>query len=66
MADEATEEASGGGGSVLKKYGPLAGIVLLAQVVLAWVVITFALKDNVPEAPQDELLPTSIESARSG
>ena len=27
------------GGSVLKKYGPLAAIVLLAQVVLAWVVI---------------------------
>lgn len=67
MADEATEEAGGGGGgSVLKKYGPLAAIVLLAQVVLAWVVITFALKDNVPEAPQDDLIPTSIESARSG
>jgi len=67
MADEATEEAGGpGGGSVLKKYGPLAGIVLLAQVVLAWVVITFALKDNVPEAPQEDLMPKPTEITRGG
>jgi len=67
MADEATEEAGGGGGgSVLKKYGPLAAIVLLAQVVLAWVVITFALKDNVPDAPQDDLIPPAVENSRSG
>ena len=43
MADEAEEggggAAAGGGGGVLKKYGPLAAIVLLAQVVLAWVVL---------------------------
>ena len=43
MAEEAAEESGGGGGgdggSTLKKYGPLAAIVLLAQVVLAWVVI---------------------------
>ena len=52
MAEE--DEAGGGapapaGGSVLKKYGPLAAIVLLAQVVLAWVVIQFTIKDSQPE-----------------
>jgi flagellar basal body-associated protein FliL len=47
MADEG--EQDGGGGSVLKKYGPLALIVLLAQVVLAWAVLTFVLKGNLPK-----------------
>jgi len=63
MAEE-TEEGGGGdggdggdGGSVLKKYGPLAAIVLLAQVVLAWVVISFLFKDNVPEEEQEDLIP---------
>ncbi len=65
MADEGDDgggDGGGGGGgadggSVLKKYGPLALIVLLAQVVLAWVVIEFALKDNVPEEEQGDLIP---------
>ncbi len=56
MAEEAAEEG-GDGGSVLKKYGPLALIVLLAQVVLAWVVIQFTLKDNVPGEGQEALIP---------
>ena len=54
MAEEAAEE-EGGGGSALKKYGPLAAIVLLAQVVLAWVVIQVTLKDKAPEDEQQEL-----------
>jgi hypothetical protein len=56
----------GDGGSVLKKYGPLALIVLLAQVVLAWVVIEFALKDNVPEEEQGDLIPEQTVELRSG
>ena len=65
MAEEIAEEGGGSSGSVLKKYGPLAGIVLLAQVVLAWVVITFALKDNIPEQQPDALIP-EIEAAPRG
>ena len=57
MAEEAAEDGGGDGGSVLKKYGPLALIVLLAQVVLAWVVIQFTLKDNVPGEDQEALIP---------
>jgi len=60
MADEEREDIGGGaaGGSVLKKYGPLAAIVLLAQVVLAWVVIQMTLKDKVgPDDSEDPLLP---------
>ncbi len=48
MADEA-EEGGGGdeggsedGGSVLKKYGPFAAIILLVQIVLAWVLIQYS------------------------
>ena len=49
MADEADEGGGGDegggedGGSVLKKYGPFAAIILLVQVVLAWVVIQYGL-----------------------
>ncbi|MFT5087888.1 MAG: flagellar basal body-associated protein FliL [Candidatus Latescibacterota bacterium] len=57
MAEEAAEEGGGDGGSALKKYGPLAAIVLLAQVVLAWVVIQFTLKDNVPDQAPEQLIP---------
>ena len=64
MAEEAAEEEGGGGGSALKKYGPLAAIVLLAQVVLAWVVIQVTLKDKTPEDEQQELFPQ--EQAESG
>lgn len=60
MADELQEEPRGdgaGGGSVLKKYGPLAAIVLLAQVVLAWVVLQMTMKDKVTShEPEQELL----------
>lgn len=42
MADE-DEEAGGGGapggGGALKKYGPLAAIVLVAQLIITWVLI---------------------------
>ena len=72
MAEE-TEEGGGGegeeggdGGSVLKKYGPLAAIVLLAQVVLAWVVISFLFKDNVPEEEQEDLIPDQSVELFSG
>ena len=77
MAEEAEEDAGGGGGSsdgggdggsLLKKYGPLAVIVLLAQVVMAWVIIQFALKDNMPEEQGDLIPPTEEKSVelRSG
>ncbi|MBT7548282.1 MAG: hypothetical protein HN611_06360 [Gemmatimonadetes bacterium] len=56
----------GDGGSVLKKYGPLAAIVLLAQVVLAWVVISFVFKDNVPEEEQEDLIPEQSVELLSG
>jgi len=68
MAEEAAEngneEASGDngdGGGVLKKWGPLAGVVCLVQVVLAWVLIQFVLKDNVPDQPSEQLIPETQE-----
>ena len=62
MAEEAAEEneAGGGdGGGVLKKWGPLAAIVMLAQAIIAFVLIEFVLQDNVPEQPQEPLMPES-------
>jgi len=58
MADETIEEVSAGagGGSALKKYGPLALIVLVAQVVLAWVVLTLAVGDRLGGGDSDEPL----------
>ena len=53
-ANEANEPSDGG---VLKKWGPLAGVVCLVQVVLAWVLIQFVLKDNVPDQRDEELIP---------
>lgn len=51
MSEEEAERPSGGdsgdGGSVLKKWGPLAAIVLVAQVTVAWVLITTVFKDRV-------------------
>ncbi len=50
MSEEEAEKPSGGagdGGSVLKKWGPLAAIVLVAQGIVAWVVITTVFKDKV-------------------
>lgn len=50
MSEEETEKPSGGGpgdgGSVLKKWGPLAAIVLVAQGIVAWGVITTVFKDR--------------------
>ena len=71
MADEGEEEEGGGGGggdggSALKKYGPLAAIVLVAQVVLAWVVISLVLKDNVPEEDSQDLIDEQRVELRSG
>lgn len=67
MAEEAAEK-SGDGGSVLKKWGPLAAIVLIAQVTVAWVLITTVFKDKVGgKEPPEELLPgeTQIEEGGS-
>ena len=67
MAEEAAEngneEASSdnGDGGVLKQWGPLAGVVCLVQVVLAWVLIQFVLKDNVPNQPNEQLIPETQE-----
>lgn len=69
MADEEQEQAGGGasGGSVLKKYGPLAAIVLLAQVVLAWVVIQMTMKDKVSsQEPEEELLAKAVQPQAEG
>ena len=66
MAEEAQEgvaEGGGGdGGGVLKKYGPLAFIVLIAQVVLAWGIITFGgLSGQVAEENDEEQLDTDYQ-----
>ena len=75
MAEEAAEESegeggggSGDGGSVLKKYGPLAAIVMLAQAVIAFLIIEFVLKENMPEEPEVPLIPqmTSETIRQSG
>tara|TARA_B100000676_G_C17770647_1_gene676536 strand:- start:30 stop:671 length:642 start_codon:yes stop_codon:yes gene_type:complete len=71
MAEEAAEESvgeGGDGGNVLKKYGPLAAIVMLAQAVIAFLIIEFVLKENMPEEPQDPLIPqmTSETTRPSG
>jgi len=57
MAEE-EEEGGEAGGSVLKKYGPLAAVVLLVQVVLAWVMIKVALPDGGAEGDEEERLET--------
>ena len=66
MAEEAAEENEGGGGDgggVLKKWGPLAAIVMLAQAIIAWVLVEFVLQDNMPDGPQEQLMPenSSVE-----
>ncbi len=68
MAEEAAEGGGGGGdgGGALKKYGPLAAIVLLAQVVLAWVIIQFVLKDNLPTEPEVAFIPEASVEIRQG
>ena len=65
MAEE-EEVAAGGpapaGGSVLKKYAPLAAIVLFVQVVLAWVVIKVVDTGSSEEKdPGDQLIPPQQE-----
>ena len=60
MAEEAAEEnesGGGDGGSVLKKWGPLAAIVMLAQAIIAFVLIEFVLQDNMPEETPEPLIP---------
>jgi len=72
MADEVEEGGgggaapAGGGGGVLKKYGPLAAIVLLAQVVLAWVVITVTVGDKMSSQEPDEPLIPEAEVSEGG
>jgi|APSaa5957512622_1039677.scaffolds.fasta_scaffold97713_1 flagellar basal body-associated protein FliL len=66
MADEEQEAPGGGaaGGSTLKKYGPLAAIVLLAQVVLAWIVIQVTISDKVQPGDSEEPLLPEIQQQR--
>lgn len=71
MAEEAVEESAGdGGGSnggVLKKWGPLAAIILLAQVVITWVLVQVLFKDNLPERPPEEaLLEANVSAPQRG
>jgi flagellar basal body-associated protein FliL len=63
MADEAPEEA---GGSVLKKWGPLAAIVLLAQTVVCFAIVWFIFKGNAPEPQQESLIPDEAVQQRGG
>lgn len=42
-------------GNALKRYGPLAVIVLVAQVTLAWLVIEFAFKTRVNTGLEEDL-----------
>jgi flagellar basal body-associated protein FliL len=64
MVDESPEEADGG--SVLKKWGPLAAIVLLAQTVVAFAIVWFIFKDNAPEPQHDPLVPAEAVMQRGG
>ncbi|MFA6107326.1 MAG: flagellar basal body-associated FliL family protein [Candidatus Latescibacterota bacterium] len=52
MADEGEQDS--GGGSVLKKYGPLALIVLMAQAVLGWVLLTQILHTDRPGTQEQQ------------
>ena len=65
MADEAQEELAGegggDGGGVLKKYGPLAFIVLIAQVVLAWAVVQFGFQGQASSEAEEERIDTEYE-----
>ena len=63
MAEEDQGVPAAGGG-VLKKYGPLAAIVLLVQVVLAWVVIKVVDTGSPADRdPGDPLIPQVKEQA---
>ena len=72
MAEEAVEESAGdgggaSGGGVLKKWGPLAAIILLAQVVITWVLVQVLFKDNMPERPPEEaLLEANVSAPQRG
>jgi flagellar basal body-associated protein FliL len=69
MADEAAEEAPApkAGGSVLKKWGPMVAIILLAQVVITWVLAQMFFKDNIPDRPPEEpLLEASVAAPQRG
>ena len=66
MSEEEAAAKGGGGGSALKKYGPLAAIVLLAQVVIAWVLITVTVGDKLSQNEPDwasDLLPQEKQQA---
>jgi flagellar basal body-associated protein FliL len=73
MAEEAGEVVAGpggeAGGSVLKKWGPLALIILLVQVIIAFVLIKmFMPEGGVPEreAAQEELFDRKIMAQQQG
>ena len=63
MTEDVQEEVESGeaGGGVLKKYGPLAFIVLIAQVVLAWGIVTFVLQGQIPNEAEEEQLETDYQ-----
>lgn len=57
MAEEIIKENDSDSPSVLKKYGPLAAIVLVAQVVLAWVLIEYVFTGRPDTEGEAELFP---------
>jgi flagellar basal body-associated protein FliL len=64
MSEEEAAAKGGGGGSALKKYGPLAAIVLLAQVVIAWVLLTVTVGNKLSQnEPESDLLPQEQQQA---
>ena len=51
----------GDNGSAVKKYALLAGVILLAQAALAWLVIALVFEDRILWVDDDELLPPATE-----
>ncbi len=56
----------GDGGSILRKWGPLAAMVLLAQSVVAFAIIWFVFKDNVTAQQERQLLPAEELTKKAG
>lgn len=61
MAEEAAS-----GGSVLKKWGPLAAIVLIAQVVVAFVLIQRFFPGGPSAQPKEDLIPPETQVSQGG
>lgn len=56
----------GDGGSILRKWGPLAAMVLLAQSVVAFAIIWFVFRDNVTARQERQLLPAEELAQKAG